>query len=403
MEFDPQKDYYAVLGVSKKASKAEIKAAFRKSAMQYHPDRQSGKSDEERKSAEAKFKEMNEAYEVLSDDEKRGQYDHMREMGANGGFGRFGGFGRMGGMGGFSRMGGFGFGGFDPFGEEQDYTTVKPKPSVSPSQGPVAKVVVDISFEESIYGVKNKPFRAEVLRKCSRCGGTGGSEDWRKCDVCGGTGWLRRTRGMMTSISNCPNCHSTGWVRSGNCPHCTNGVVPEVHEFTVGVPRGSLNGTLLRLGGAGHDGEFGGPRGDLVAMVRVAPSDRFATGDDGESLFTVHRISPVTAILGNDGEEVATPWGICSVKIPKGCTSGTKLRLRGQGMPDRHDGGHSYGDLYVIIDVDIPSSFDDKDLKKMESFRKWYENSSLNAAVNAERQRDENYVKDVKAKYDVGR
>lgn len=410
MDFDPNIDYYKALGVSKGASQDEIKKAFREKAKEFHPDRQSGKSEQEKKAAEAKFKEVNDAYEVLGDEEKRRHYDRFREMGGMGGFGRMGGFGPMGGMGGmggFSRMHrGFGsMGGFDPFGDgESEYTTVKPKPSVRPERGQVAKAAISISFEDSVYGVKDFPFRAEVLRECPDCGGGGGESDWEMCGHCGGTGWTKSVRGMLTQITNCRHCGGLGWLRKGNCGRCGgSGVVAEVHDFTVSVPRGATSGTLLRLAGVGHAGPFGGERNDLIVMVQVRDSDRFAVGDDGLSLYTVHRISPVTAILGNEKEEVVTPWGICEVNVPSGCSDGTKLRLKGQGIPNRHDGGRTCGDLYVILSIEVPKVVDEKDLKKVEAFRKWYEGSSLNTEINGDRQSDKRYMDEIKAKYDISK
>jgi molecular chaperone DnaJ len=400
MDFDPSKDYYSILGVAKNASADEIKSVFRKSAMKYHPDHQTGKSDAEKKEAETKFKEINEAYEVLSDDEKRRQYEQIRALGGRPHMGGFG-FGGM--PHGFSHMRGFGMGGFDPFGDdESDYNSVKQKPTVEPEQGPVAKTVINVSFEEAIYGVDGKPFKANVYRECSHCHGLGGSDDWVKCSHCGGTGWIKSIRGMMTQISNCQHCHGTGWVRSSNCNYCNgNGVVLETHDFTVNIPKGSMNGTMLRLAGAGHNGMYNGPRGDLIVLIQVADSDRYIVSDNGETLGTIHKISPVTAILGSDKEEVVTPWGICEVKIPKGCANGTKLRLKGQGAYRREY--NDYGDLYVIILIDIPEDFDKKDLKKMEEFKKWYEKSSLSKSINSSKQNDAKYMEEIKSKFDIKR
>lgn len=406
MDIDPNKDYYKALGVAKDASQEDIRKAFRKMAKEFHPDHQSGKTETERKAAEVKFKDANDAYEVLGDEDKRRQYDQIRELGGMRGFGHMGGFGPMGGMGGFRHMHhGFGaMGGFDPFGDDEEYNSVKPKPTFRPERGQVAKAVITVSFEEAVYGVKDFPFRAEVLRECPDCGGSGGDEGWEVCGHCGGTGWIKSVRGMMTQISNCPHCRSKGWTRKGNCARCGgSGVVAESHDFTVCVPRGATTGTLLRLAGVGHAGPFGGERNDLIVLVQVRDSDRFAIGDDGLSLYSVHRISPFTAILGNDKEEVVTPWGMCEVKVPKGCSDGTKLRLRGQGMPNIHDGGKTCGDLYVIVSIDVPTATDEKDLKKVEAFRKWYEGSGLNAAINADRQSDRRYMEGIKAKYGVSR
>jgi len=391
MDFDTNKDYYKVLGVEKGASKDEINKAYRSLSKKYHPD--------VCKEADAteKFSAINEAHEVLADDNKRRQYDQMREMGGNPNFGGFGrGFGHM--------HRGFGMGGFDPFGDDNaDYNTVKPKPSSEPQQGPVAKAVVNISFEESIYGIKGKEFKAEVLRECKHCHGTGGDSDWVKCDRCGGTGWIKSIRGPMVQITNCPHCDSKGWVKASHCEHCHGtGVVPEIHDFTVNVPRGAVNGSLLRLGGAGHNGLYNGPRGDIVVMVNVSQSDRFIADDDGVNLYTIHKISPITAIIGNENEDVVTPWGVCSVKIPKGCTNGTKLRLKGQGIPNRFNQG-TYGDLYVVVQIDIPKNMTDKELKMLEGWAKKYEDSSLNGEINAARQRDKKYMDDIKARFDLKR
>lgn len=343
-----KRDYYDVLGISKSASEDEIKKAYRKLAKQYHPDVNKAPD------AEAKFKEINEAYEVLSDPQKKSTYDQFGFAGMDGanygGFG--GGFGGMnmddlgdifssfmGGMGGFS---GFNFGGGS-------------RARSGPIKGDNRYMSMDIEFLDSIHGVE-KLVNITVDKKCSHCDGTGAqsSADIETCPTCKGTGRVtRQTRtafGVMQQQSVCPDCHGTGKHIKKKCSYCNGEGYNRVKEqVEVNIPAGISSGQQVRLSGYGERGENGGPNGDLYIEVRVKPHKYFVR--DGNDIYIKIPISSVDATLGTK-VDVPTCHGDVELKIPAGTQPGQHLRLKGYGVKDVR--GSSVGDQYVEVEITIP-------------------------------------------------
>ncbi len=342
-----KRDYYEVLGVNKGASKDELKKAYRKMARQYHPD-VSQEAD-----AEAKFKEVNEAYEVLSDDTKRATYDRFGHAGLGGasGFGG-GGFsssfgGRdpfeifeevFGGLGGFGRAGG---------GRRRSRT--------GPRQGADLRYNLSIEFEEAVFGVERE---IELPRQeaCETCNGNGvepGTSPVR-CPDCNGTGEIRRQTGFFINIMTCTRCQGRGEIITNPCKECQgNGMLAKTRKLTVKIPPGVDDGTQIRLTGEGESGLRGGPPGNLYIVLEVKPHKYFHRHNDDIHLELVVNIAQ--AALG-DEVEIPTLDGTESMKIPAGSQSGDTIRLRGRGVPRlRRDGSSTgRGDQLVTVQVRVP-------------------------------------------------
>lgn len=347
---EEKRDYYEVLGVAKTASQDEIKSAFRKLSKKWHPDMQSGKSDAEKAEAEAKFKEAAEAYEVLSDSQKRSGYDRYGHAGP--GFqGGFGGeafdiheFLRRNGFGGF---GGFGMGGF---GMEEERETAKPKPDVYRKEtGQSVRIPVSVSFTEMVHGCK-RAFSLRLSKPCETCGGTGvekGSEPV-ECSACHGQGCRVETvqRGpfMSQTVVGCPVCGGSGW-KTKPCPDCHGKKrKPTEKSLEVEIPQGVVDGQRLRLRGLGHCGLNGGQDGDLYVDVSVQDfSDLFhRRGDDAE---TVAYVDPATMALGGKAK-AWSPFGEVEFEIQAGSTSGQRASIPGKGFKRK---GSSPGNLDVLL------------------------------------------------------
>lgn len=343
------KDYYSILGVDRKASKDEITRAYRKAAMRYHPDRQQGKSDAEKKEAEERFKECSEAASVLTDDEKRARYDRFGSDGFNNsgsggnGFDPFDYFRKMHagfGMGGFDDMfgGGFGFGDFGFGNREANRGRRDPD---APVDGRDFQVVVHIDFAMSLYGGTSE-ISVNVDNSCNECFGTGAKGgEMKPCHVCGGSGMEMARSGIMVSMSTCRNCRGTGSEPSEKCPRC-NGTGSSIRKIRVVVPRGIETGTPLSVSGEGCKGRNGGKNGNLIVVLDVVESNLYKR--HGMDLSTVLPISPLTASVGGT-VEVETPWGKEAVSIPPGSKNGDRIRIKGHGV--RKD--DSSGDLIVVF------------------------------------------------------
>ena len=343
-----KRDYYEVLGVKKGASEDELKKAYRKLAKENHPDLHPGD-----KECEARFKEINEAYEVLSDPDKRAKYDQFghaafdpsQGFGGGGGFGGFEGFGGFGDI--FSDIfgGGFGFGGGG--GRNPN----------APRKGDNLRATVNIKFEEAAFGVKKDVFVSKI-EQCPDCKGTGCAEGTTAevCPDCKGTGTVMSTKrtpfGMVQSSEQCPKCKGRGKIIHSPCKTCRGiGSVRCQHKVSVSIPAGIDDGQTISLKGQGNAGLNGGPAGDLLITVLVQPHARFER--DGASILLDQEISFSQAALGAE-VEVPTLDGKVKLNIPEGTQTGTTFRLKGKGVPFLRNGGR--GDQFVTVNVAVPRS-----------------------------------------------
>lgn len=353
-----KRDYYEILGISKDSTKEDIKKAYRKLVKKYHPDVNKEEGSEE------KFKEVQEAYEVLSDDTKRKAYDQYGHAGTegfnpNGASNGYGSYGEspfdMGDI--FNSifggsMGGFGF---DFGGNESRRSNV----------GEDLRYRIKMSFEEAIKGTE---YEIKIKRNipCTRCDGTGSDNKKRKtCDVCGGTGRERRMQnsflGQISVMAECHKCHGLGTIPDVVCSRCNGtGVESSMENVKIKIPKGAYDGMVLKFregGNAGLDGF-----GDLYIEVEVEPSEKFERR--GNDLYSTEVIPVYTAVLGGN-IDAETIDGVVKLKIPKGTQSGTVFRIKGKGSPvlgrDR-----LVGDLYVKVDVQIPSKLSKEERKLWE-------------------------------------
>ena len=347
-----KRDYYEVLGVARTASADEIKSAYRKLAMKYHPDRNPG--DE---SAKAKFQEASEAYEVLSNAEKRQRYDQYGHEGVNFGPGGFD-FGRD-----FSHFqdvdlsdilnsvfgsamggGGFGFGSMFGGGRRQ----ADPD---GPQRGADMSMELEVDFEEALFG-SERTLDLTLPEECSECHGTGVARGSKRvqCPTCGGRGAVVRGNGFFQVRQTCPKCGGEGSIIERPCPECHgSGQTRAKRSVSLKIPQGVDTGSRLRLSGKGGGGLRGGEPGDLFVVLRVRDSEIFMR--DGLDLAVDVPVSPVTATVGG-AVDVPTPEGIANLKIPAGTPNGKLLRLRGKGMPSLR--GLGTGDLVVRIVFEVP-------------------------------------------------
>ncbi|GAA0814289.1 MULTISPECIES: molecular chaperone DnaJ [Clostridium] len=350
------KDYYASLGLQKGASDEEIKKAFRKLAIKYHPDKNQGN-----KEAEDKFKEINEAYQVLSDPEKKARYDQFGTADFDGsgfGSGGFGGFD-------FSDMGGFGdifdsfFGGGGGSSRRRN----------GPQRGADLEYTVNLTFEEAIFGVE-KEISINRSETCDSCKGSGAKTGTsaKTCPTCNGQGQVRVQRqtplGSFVSTSTCSTCGGSGKVIDDPCTTCHGkGNVRKNRKITVNIPAGVDTGNVMPLRGQGDHGTNDGPPGDLYVRINVASSKKFTR--KGNDIYIDTHISMGKAALGTE-ITVATVDGDVKYTIPAGTQSGTLFRLKGKGVPRVNSSGR--GDQYVKVIVDIPKNLNDKQKDALKAF-----------------------------------
>jgi molecular chaperone DnaJ len=348
-----KRDYYEVLGVSRNASDDELKSAFRNLARKYHPD-VSDASD-----AEEKFKEINEAYGVLSDADKRAAYDrfgHQGVRGPNGGPGfetvDFSDFADI-----FGDM--FGFGGFGGRSRQTSRT--------APRRGADLQHQVAISFKDAVFGV-DKEIDITKDERCDTCGGDGAKPGTtpKTCSECQGRGEVRVTRqtllGSMVQVTTCPVCQGRGKVIESHCPTCSGrGKVRKTRRKKVSIPAGVDDGTRIRLAGEGQPGENNGPPGDLYLLVRVRPHKYFRRRDN--DILLDLNVNVAQATLGAE-VKVPTVDGDVKLKIPAGTQPGKIIRMRGKGVP--HLRSNSRGDQLVIVNVTIPSKLDGEERELFE-------------------------------------
>lgn len=379
-----KRDYYEVLGVGKSASADEIKTAYRKKAIQYHPDKNPGD-----KEAEDKFKEAAEAYDVLSNPEKRQRYDQFGHAGvgssaAGGGFsgggmsmddifeqfgdlfgGHFGGFGSFGGFGGFggrSRSGG---------------RTVQ--------KGSDLRVKVKLNLKEIAHGVEKK-IKVKKYVPCTTCHGSGAEDDKSvtTCNTCHGSGYVTRVSntilGQMQTQSVCPTCGGQGKVIVNKCPVCNGeGVVRDEEVISINIPAGVMEGMQLSVRGKGNAARRGGMNGDLLVVIEEEP-DKELIRDENDLVYNLLLTIP-QAILG-DTVEVPTVEGRAKVKVDAGTQPGKVLRLRGKGLPSVN--GYGTGDLLVNVSVYIPetlSSEEKLNMKQMQSSPNFQPNQSIKEKI----------------------
>jgi molecular chaperone DnaJ len=353
------KDYYKILGVEKSASQDEVKKAFLKLAHQYHPDKNGGKDD--------KFKEINEAYQVIGNAEKRKQFDQFGAAGpggfgggAQGGYGGFGGF-QNGGMNiNMDDLGDLGemFGGLgDIFGFGGGRSSRKR----GPQRGSDIEAGMTIDFMEAIFGVE-KEVTLKKKVTCEKCHGTGAEPGAKvdTCTTCGGHGRVRRVQqtilGNIQTETACPNCEGVGKTVSQKCTACNGaGTVHDTIKFKVKIPAGVDNGGRIRIPGYGEAGEKGASAGDLYLEIRVKSSDKFERDD--YDILTTKEINFSQAALG-DKIEIETVYGPVELKIPEGTQSGTVFKLKNKGVS--YQDGHTKGDHLVTVIIKTPKNLNKK-------------------------------------------
>lgn len=349
-------EYYDRLGVSKDASQDEIKRAYRKMSKKYHPD------INKEPGAEEKYKEVQEAYETLSDDQKRAAYDQYGPDGANAGFGGHGGFG------GFD--GGAGFGGFEDIFSSFFGGGAARNPN-APRQGDDLQYRVNLSFEEAVFGAeKEVHYNREAT--CKTCSGSGAKPGTSPvtCGRCHGQGVInvdtQTPLGVMRRQVTCDVCHGTGQEIKDPCQTCHGtGHEKQSHKVSVKIPAGVETGQQIRLAGQGESGFNGGPYGDLFVIINVNPSDKFTR--DGSTIYYTLNISFVQAALG-DTVEVPTVHGNVEMTIPAGTQTGKTFRLKGKGAP-RLRGG-SQGDQHVTVKIVTPTKLNDAQKEALLAFAK---------------------------------
>ena len=349
---------YDTLGVQKGASADEIKKAYRKLAAQYHPDKNPGDA-----TAEEKFKEVQNAYDVLSDPEKRKQYDRFGENGrrAGPGFdpGNFGGNFTINDLGDLGDL----FGGL--FGGRAGRAGAR---RAQPERGADLEVPVNVSFEDSLRGLETK-IPVQVTTACRDCGGTGAEPGTSPviCPVCNGRGVVAESQGLFALSEPCPRCRGNGTVIEKPCHRCHgSGQEIRTKNYTVKIPAGVKDGTRIRLKGKGEAGQNGGASGDLFVVTRVEPSKRFQRRD--ADLVVDVPVTYAEAALGAN-VEVPTPYGDrVSLKVPPGTQDGRQLRIRGHGAPKLKGGGK--GDLIARLRLSVPKKLTKREREALQELQK---------------------------------
>ena len=359
-----KRDYYDVLGVSKSSTPDQIKSAYRKLAVKYHPDKNKGD-----KSAEEKFKEASEAYHVLSNAERKQNYDSFGHAafensgGGRGGFGNFDFSSHFSDI--FEDFFGEGFGGGR-------------RSRRSNNRGSDLRYDLSITLEEA-YTSKKQDIKFSTSEKCDTCKGSGSKpgHDAESCSMCGGHGQVRSNQGFFTVQQTCPQCSGSGEQITNLCSSCGGqGKKQATKRLSVTIPKGVDDGTRIRLAGKGEAGSRGAGNGDLYLFINVYSHDLFKRSD--ENLFFECPISIADAALGTSIEIPTIDGGKAKVKIPSGTQSGKQFRLKGKGMPYMR--GSGTGDLYVQVNTEVPVSLNKEQKELLEKFRE-IENEKSNPSI----------------------
>ncbi len=344
-------DFYETLGVQRGADEKELKSAFRKLAMQFHPDRNPDDA-----ACEHKFKEINEAYECLKDPQKRAAYDRF-------GHAAF----ENGGMGGGAGFAGGGFADIfeDIFGDMMGRAR---RSSSGRERGADLRYNMEISLEEAFVG-KTAQIHVPASMVCDDCTGTGAKPGTQPvtCSMCSGSGRVRAAQGFFSIERTCPQCQGRGQTIADPCPKCAGqGRVTEDRSLSVNIPAGIEDGTRIRLSGEGEAGLRGGPSGDLYIFLSVKPHEFFQR--DGADLFCKVPISMTTAALGGSFEVTTLDGSQARVKVPDGTQNGKQFRLKGKGMPILRQ--PQVGDLYIQVAIETPQNLSKRQRELLEEFEK---------------------------------
>lgn len=350
-----KRDYYEVLGVEKSASQDEIKSAYRQLAKKYHPDLNPGNSE-----AEAKFKEVGEAYEVLSDQQKRASYDQFGFDGPSMGGGAGGGFG------------GFGGGGFEDIFESifSGFGGGSQRRRNGPERGADLRYDLTLTFEEAVFGCK-KDIRVTRNENCEECNGTGAKPGTsvQTCPTCGGSGQVASVQntafGRFQTMRPCEHCRGEGKIISDPCPKCQGkGQMRRSRTITITIPAGIDDGEVLTLQGQGEPGRRGGGPGGLYVYINVRQHRQFKRQDT--SLFVEVTVPYVTAVLGGDIQVPTLDGEPATYALAEGTQPGTVLRLRGKGVPAVRGG--SRGDLFATVQIEVPRRLNEKSKAALRNF-----------------------------------
>ena len=359
-----KRDYYDVLGVGKSATSEELKSAYRKLAVKYHPDKNPGN-----KAAEDKFKEASEAYGVLSDKSKKENYDNFGHAAFENGGGGRGGFGGFSGSDFSDIFEDF----FGDFGGSSRRSSRK-----NNNRGSDLRYDLSISLEEAYTG-KKQNIQFSTTEKCNTCKGNGSKPGYSpdRCTYCGGNGRVRSNQGFFTVHQTCPQCAGSGEEITNPCNDCNGqGNRQSSKKISVTIPKGVDDGTRIRLAGKGEAGSRGGASGDLYLFVNVESHQVFKRSD--VNLFFEFPISIADAALGTTIEIPTINGGKAKIKIPEGTQSGKQFRLKGKGMPFMRRG--DFGDLYVQVKTEVPVSLNKEQKELLEKFRK-IENDRSNPSI----------------------
>lgn len=378
-----KEDYYKVLGVSKDASEKQIQSAYRKAAIKWHPDMQSGKSDAERKAAEEKFKEIAEAYEVLSDKDKRARYDQFGfdrpKTGSPSGPGGFNMHDFMrqhaskfkGGFGNYGEYSSF----FGPQDDEDDDSQQKPPNFNKPENGTDVQTRVELTFKEAVNGCE-KSFDLKLSKECTDCHGSGIDESIKptKCSTCKGRGRIVdiKQNGFMMSqtVSMCPDCDGTGYIIK-YCKTCTGFKrIPDIKHIAIKIPAGIDDGQRIRIVGKGQCGVKYGTDGNLYINVSIKKQDIFERS--GLNVKTNAYVDPITAMLGGK-ISVATPYKMIDVDIPAGTQTGKIIVKKNEGIKV----GNSVGELHIEVCIEAFSKLSNDQKKALEEIKNKFTDDNL--------------------------